>query len=259
LAFIERHAQILRILSRLKSVSVQTLTERLQVSEVTIRKDLSYLEEQGRLLRTHGGAVLSEDLDHLRTLPMRRNDHIRRKRAIAARARRLIREEDTIYIDAGSTCALLAAEIHDMSLRVVTNSIDVMVALSASEQVSLISPGGSYRREAGSFIGPMAVAALNRLQIETCFLGTTGFSEGGDFSSMNLIEAELKRKAIERSARCVVLADRAKFGVGAFTVFASAGDVDILVVDDGFEHAKRIEALGIEVLRASMDSEEEGT
>jgi DeoR/GlpR family transcriptional regulator of sugar metabolism len=259
LAFIERHAQILRIISRLKNVSVQTLTERLQVSEVTIRKDLSYLEEQGRLLRTHGGAVLSEDLDRLRTLPMRREENIRQKRAIAARARQLIREENTVYLDAGSTCALLATEIQGMSLRVVTNSIDVMVALAASEQISLISPGGSYRREAGSFIGPVAVEALNRLQIETCFLGTTGFSAKGDFSSMNLIEAELKRKAIERSARCVVLADHAKFGVSAFTVFASAGDVDILVVDEGFEHAKQIEALGIEVVTASMNSKEEGT
>jgi DeoR/GlpR family transcriptional regulator of sugar metabolism len=105
LAFKERHAEILKILSRRKTVSVQSLTQRLEVSEVTIRKDLTLLEEQGKLMRTHGGAILSEDAARLRALPLRQHENTEAKRAIARRARALIREGDIIYLDAGSTCA----------------------------------------------------------------------------------------------------------------------------------------------------------
>jgi len=250
MAFNERHSEILRILQRLKSVSVQTLTERLGVSEVTIRKDLSLLEEQGRLSRTHGGAVLSEDTERLRPMPVRRRENTRLKEAIALRARELVREDDTIYLDAGSTCAAFARQISRMNLRVVTNSIDVVLELADAPQISLVSLGGSFRAEAGSFIGPLAVQALRNFQIETCFLGATGISGDGRFSSQNLIEAQLKGAAIECSRRCVVLADHTKFGVSAFSVFAVAENVDVLVTDSGFAHAQTLEALGIEVLRA---------
>ncbi len=250
MAFKERHTEILRILQRLKSVSVQTLTERLGVSEVTIRKDLSLLEEQGRLSRTHGGAVLSEDTERLRPIPERRRENTRLKEAIASRARELVREDDTIYLDAGSTCAALAREIGRMSLRVVTNSIDVILALADAPHVSLVAIGGSFRAEAGSFIGPLAVQALRNFQIGTCFLGATGISRDGRFSSQNLIEAQLKRTAIECSRRCVVLADHTKYGVSAFSVFATAERVDVLVTDRHFADARSLEAFGIEVLKA---------
>lgn len=250
MAFKERHTEILRILQRLKSVSVQTLTERLDVSEVTIRKDLSLLEEQGRLSRTHGGAVLSEDTERLRPIPVRRRENTRLKQAIGARARELVREDDTIYLDAGSTCAALAHEIRRMSLRVLTNSIDVVLELADAPQIALVAVGGTFRAEAGSFIGPLAVRGLRGFQIGTCFLGTTGISADGRFSSQNLIEAQLKSTAIECSRRCVVLADHTKYGVSAFSVFATADTVDVLVSDAGFEHARELEALGIEVLKA---------
>jgi DeoR/GlpR family transcriptional regulator of sugar metabolism len=250
MAFKERHTEILRILQRLKSVSVQTLTERLGVSEVTIRKDLTLLEEQGRLSRTHGGAVLSEDTERLRPIPVRRRENEGLKRAIARRARELVREDDTIYLDAGSTCAALAREIRGMSLRVVTNSVDAVLELSDAPHVSLVSLGGSLRSEAGSFIGPLSLQALRNFQIETCFLGATGISAEGRFSSQNLMEAQLKALAIERSRRCVVLADHTKYSVSAFSVFATADRVDVLVTDAGFEQSQALEALGIEVLRA---------
>ena len=91
MAYNERHGEILKILNKLKKVSVQTFTERLNVSEVTIRKDLCLLEEKGKLIRTHGGAVWSEDSERLRTLNMRIHENIEDKVAIAAKARELIR------------------------------------------------------------------------------------------------------------------------------------------------------------------------
>ena len=253
MAFKERHAEILEILSRRKNVSVQSLTQRLEVSEVTIRKDLTLLEEQGKLMRTHGGAILSEDAERLRTLPLRRHENTDAKRAIARRAKALIREGDTIFLDAGSTCAALAAEIGNMSLRVVTNSIDVMIELSQASEIQMYALGGSYRSEAGSFIGPVAIEALGSFQIGTCFVGVTGISRDGKFSAQNTIEADLKRKAIECAERKVILADHTKFGQSAFAVFARAEDVDMLVTDSGFQKFQHLQQLGVDVLPAEEE------
>ncbi len=247
---IPRHAQILKLLSLLRTVSVSDFAQKLDVSEVTIRKDLSQLEEMGCLIRTHGGAQMAEDTRILKTIEVRQKERITTKQCIARKARQLVREGETIYIDAGSTCLLLASELKDASLRVVTNSIDVMVMLSGCTGISLVSLGGSYRREAGSFVGPMAIEALRMLHIETCFLGTTGFSASGVFSSQNLIESQLKQKVLEMSRRRIVLADSAKFGMEAFSIFARAGDVDVLITDKDFSHVKELNAFGLEVVSA---------
>jgi DeoR/GlpR family transcriptional regulator of sugar metabolism len=249
-AYKDRHNDIINILTRLKKVSVQDLTERLNVSEVTIRKDLTQLEEKGKLLRTHGGAVLAEDREHLRTLSTRLHEKVPHKRAIASRARELVREDDTIYIDSGSTCYFLAREVKGMTLRVVTNSIDVMAELAPSATISLYSLGGSFRPEAGAFIGPVAEEALRFFQIETCFLGTTGISPEGLFSSQNTIEAQLKRKVRGASQRAAVLADHTKYGIKAFAVFSDALGIDILVTDEAFGGISELESRGLEVILA---------
>lgn len=140
-----RHEEILRILSRLRSVSVAELTDRLDVSEVTIRKDLSTLEEMGQLLRSRGGAELAEDKSIRQTLNIRRREHLEQKRAIAKRAATLVREGDTIFLDSGSTCMLLAKELCSRNLRVVTNSLDVMTVLADCQGLSVICVGGELQ------------------------------------------------------------------------------------------------------------------
>ena len=127
---LERHDEILKILSNRGKVSVQEFTGRLGVSEVTIRKDLSILEETGFLIRTRGGATLAADKDLIRPITVRRKEHLEEKKAIARKAREFIQEGDTIYLDSGSTAVSLAALIKDMSLRVVTNSVDIVLALA---------------------------------------------------------------------------------------------------------------------------------
>lgn len=215
---------------------------------MTIRKDLTTLEEMGYLLRTRGGAELAEDKSILRTMSVRRTENLGIKESIARRAVELVREEDTVYIDAGSTCMVFAECIKDLNLRVVTNSLDVLVRLADVPGISLISLGGNYRKEAGSLIGPMAVDNLQNFQLNTCFLGATGFSERGIFSAQNTIESRLKAQVLQVSNRRVVLCDSSKYGTGAFSVFARPKDVDILVTDQGFRDLDRFRDMGIEVL-----------
>jgi DeoR/GlpR family transcriptional regulator of sugar metabolism len=229
---------------------VQELTQRLKVSEVTIRKDLTLLEEMGNVVRTRGGAQLAEDRAQLRGIQVRKEENLAEKERIAAKARELVNEDDTIYVDSGSTCMLFARRLLDMNLRIVTNSLDIMNVVADAPGISLISVGGSYRKEAGSFIGPMAIEALKGLRIQTCFIGATALSAAGVFSSQNIIEAELKSRVLKSSKRRVVLADAGKFGRDAFAVFARPEDVDILITDRWIEGMRDLTVLGIEVLAA---------
>jgi DeoR/GlpR family transcriptional regulator of sugar metabolism len=252
-AFNERHNEIIKILNNLKNVTVQSLTERLKVSEVTIRKDLTYLEEQGKILRTHGGAVLAEEEEKFLDFSRRVDENILEKQAIARNAKLLIRENDTIYIDAGSTCLFLADEIKEMNLRVLTNSLDAMVILSKCPQISLFSLGGYLRSSADSFIGPIAEETIKNFQIETCFLGTSGISKDGVFSSQNIIESQLKKTVLDVSRRKVVLSDYTKYNVTAFSIFAKPENIDILITDSKFPDPEYLRTLGMEVVLSTPD------
>jgi DeoR/GlpR family transcriptional regulator of sugar metabolism len=248
----ERCEAILTVMNRLKKVSVQELTQRFGVSEVTIRRDLSFLEERGKLIRIHGGAMLAEDEGRLRTISVRQTEHTAEKQAIGLKARELIRAGETIFIDAGSTCAAFARVLRDMELRVVTNSLDAILELVDSAGISLFSTGGSFRPEACSFIGPGALETIRGLQIETCFMGTTGFSSDGVFSSQNVIESQLKSAVIQASRRTVLLADHSKYGSAAFSVFARAEDIDVLVTDSELK-AEAVATLGMELVIAPVE------
>jgi len=243
-----RHEEILKILTRLRSISVQELTTRLKVSEVTIRKDLNTLEEMGYIIRSHGGARLAEDSRTLSTLSTRKNINIEEKKLIAAKGKSLIKEGDTIYLDTGSTCRYLAEEIRGMSIRVITNSLDVMNTLAEEAGISLVSLGGSYRKEAGSFLGPLPIEILKNFHIETSFLGASGILSRGIFSSQNILESQLKQQVLDVSGRRVILADSTKFGRSAFSVFARSGDIDILITDSGIKNTENLIKLGLEVI-----------
>lgn len=247
---IPRHEEILKILTRLRSISVQDLTNRLKVSEVTIRKDLNTLEEMGFILRSHGKASLAEDSRTLSTLSTRKTINTHEKKRIAQRASSLIKDGDTIYVDAGSTCRYLAESIRDYSIRVITNSLDVMNVLSEEPGISLVSLGGNYRKEAGSFLGPLPIETLKNFQIETCFLGATGILSRGIFSSQNILESQLKQQVLQVSERRIVIADSTKFGRSAFSVFARSTEIDILITDSNFRNPEDLTKLGMEVILA---------
>lgn len=255
MALIERHDKILKTVELLRTVSVQELKERMDVSEVTIRKDLTFLEDQGLILRTHGGARLAQDNSRMRTLNIRERENPEIKRIIAGRAALLINEGDTIFLDSGSTCQALAEKLRDdsRSVRVITNALPIMNILANCESISLYTVGGSFRREAGSFVGPLSLANLADYQIETGFIGTTGFSSKGVFSSQNIIESQLKKQVLISSKRRVILADSTKENVQAFSVFARPGEVDILITDTGCTLTSELKEKGLEVIIAGVE------
>jgi DeoR/GlpR family transcriptional regulator of sugar metabolism len=247
-----RHEQILTSLSVEREVTVADLSNRLKVSEVTIRKDLTTLENLGCLIRTRGGAVIAEDFRLVRTIAVRQREHIQEKQAIARAALQFIRQEDTVFLDAGSTCLAIASLIRNMNLHVITNSLDILAELSSAPNITLTASGGSFRKSSGAFVGPHAVSTLRQTQFNVSFIGTTGFSEDGICSSQNTLESEMKRQALAGSRRKIVVADSSKFGVRAFSIFAYPKDYDMLITDSRLEDLRELQAAGVEVLTADL-------
>ena len=256
---IDRHTKIVKTVELLRAVSVQNLKERLNVSEVTIRKDLQFLEDQGLILRTHGGARIAQDAGRLLPLQVRERENPELKRRIAERAAQLVREDESVFLDSGSTCRALARTLRDThrSIRVITVSLEIMNILAECVSVGLYALGGSFRREAGAFVGPSSLINLPNYHIDICFIGTRGFTPAGVFSSQNVIEGQLKKEILARSARRAILADSTKAGVTAFSVFARPENVDILITDADGPFRAPLTAAGIEVLTAQGDSPSE--
>lgn len=225
----DRHEDILRVLDLRERMTVAELAARLGVSDVTVRKDLSVLEEQGQLVRTRGGARLAQDRLDIEHIDRRLGANQAQKRQIALRANALIRDGETIFLDSGSTSLALAQLLVDRDLRVVTNSLDVLNALSSASGIVLHGIGGSFRADARSFIGPLAAAGVARFHIDRAFLGTSGVGKDGTMSSQNTIESETKRAAIRQSARVIILADASKIGRKAFSIFAGPDEIHFLV------------------------------
>jgi len=246
--FNPRQEQILSLLQNLRQISVADLTERLGVSQVTIRKDLSLLEEKGLVLRSHGGARLAQSRTPMPNLNTRLTQNQEEKERIVAKARELIQSGDSLCIDAGATNLLLASLLGGMPLRVVTNSLDVLNALSLEESITLISTGGTLRRGAGSFIGPSAVETVKQYLFDIAFIGATSFTADGYFLTQNALEGELKRSVLDSARRRVILAESSKLGARAFSRFAGPDQVDVLITDKGFTQAEALQELGIEVI-----------
>ena len=250
--YTERQKKILTMLSLERELSVPLFSRTLEVSEVTIRKDLTTLERMGCLTRTHGGARIAEDFRLIRTIDTRLQERLPEKLAIAKTACRRISPGDVIFLDAGSTTLLLAREITQMPIHVVTNSLDIMAELSRSETVTLSCLGGNFRRESGAFVGPTAERSVSSMQFTSCFMGTTGFTDTGIFTAQNSLESEIKRLVLENSSERTILADASKFGRSAFSVFARPEDIDVLITDELFTGADLYSALGITVITAAL-------
>lgn len=243
-----RHERILAMLQSLRQMTVTELTTRLGVSSVTIRKDLSFLEENGLVVRSHGAARLAQDIVSIPSVSSRKSKHFEKKNLIASRALDFIHDGDTVCLDAGSTNVLLAEKLFDLNIRVATNSLQVVNTLAESPTVSIIMIGGSFRKEAGSFIGPISTGALSTLQFDIACVGTTGITPHGEFLAQNVIEGEVKRSILKSAKRRIILSDSSKFNASAFTKFAQADLVDILITDSDFPAAAEFARLGIEVL-----------
>jgi len=246
-----RHQRIVALLQSLRTLTVSDLAVRLGVSEVTIRKDLTVLEERGVVQRSHGGATLAQDAEPMASVAQRSGERQEGKRRIAEAALAMVSEGDVVALDAGSTTLALARLLARRPVRVVTNSLPVAQVLAGDSDATLTMIGGTYRAEAGSFIGPIAEEAIAGLRVDVAFIGATAFTAGGAFYCQNATEGQTKHRFLEAARRRVIVADAAKFDARAFARFARPGVVDLLITDAPFPGIDAVRDAGIEVVVAT--------
>ena len=248
-----RHDKILDLVYSEDYISVNRLGELMDVSLVTIRKDLSFLEEKGYLYRTHGGASRVERFAFEKSVSEKEQIRIDAKKKIANAAFKIIMSNDFITMASGTTVLFLAREITDEhKLTVLTSSLGVSKELSGLSKVDVIQLGGVLRKSSVSVIGAVAEKMVQQFSSNVLFLGVDGIDLTFGISTSNMEEAELNRLMIQQSDKVVVLADSSKMAKKGFGKIANIEEVDIIITDDEIPEVfkRQLEEKGLEVIIA---------
>ncbi|MGH2592618.1 MAG: DeoR/GlpR family DNA-binding transcription regulator [Anaerolineae bacterium] len=232
------------------------LSEMLQVSEATVRRDLEWLEGQGILERTHGGAMLSQRMRLEPEYAHSAQTHPEEKRRIGAIAATLIEDGDTIFVNSGTTATQVVRHIpSDSKVTVITTNVSA--ALEARNAgFELILLGGSFRGRSNSVVGRFATDALRHVVASKAFIGVDGVSLKYGCTTPISAEAEIARLMIERTrGSVIVVADHSKWGVVSNFEIATIDQIHTLVTDDRLDAGARAElkARSVEVLIAATE------
>jgi DeoR/GlpR family transcriptional regulator of sugar metabolism len=248
----QRHDVIVDAVRRSGSVRVRDLAERLDVSEMTIRRDLDQLAELRLIEKVHGGAARLGDSSSFEPGFVAKQERQRsEKDAIAGAAFELIHPGLAIGLTAGTTTWTFAQRLHGIAnLTVVTNAPAIAQSLYGvtDPELSVVLTGG-VRTPSDALVGPLATSALSKLHIDVLFLGVHGMDSGLGYSTPNLAEAEINRAFIGAADRVVVLADHTKWGTTGLAQIAALDRADLVICDTGLPSDARraFENLGVEV------------
>lgn len=231
----ERKIKIIELLSHQNTISVNEIEKVLNATSVTIRKDLSELESEGKLQRIHGGAIAIEKVGEIfkdKDLEIRAP---KEKKAIARYAYGFIENNDTILLDSSTTARELTKLIQTngkKNLTIFTNSIYNAMILSENESCNLVMIGGTINPSLRFATGHFSEDFISRVRVDKCFLGTNGIDREFGFSVTNIEDASLKRKMVESSRQLYILADSSKFNKVYLMTFAKFNESLTALITD---------------------------
>jgi DeoR/GlpR family transcriptional regulator of sugar metabolism len=238
---VQRHRLIVEELRRQGAVRVRELTELLDVSEMTIRRDLDALASAGVLEKVHGGATRRGLATDEPGFEAKSEQQLREKEAIARQAAKLVEPGQSIGLTAGTTTWRLAHHLVRVpDLTVVTNSIQVANVFHREPQpgVTVILTGG-VRTPSDALVGPVAVETIRSLHVDVLFIGVHGATADAGLTTPNIVESEANRALVEASSRRVVVADHTKWGIRGLSRFARLNEADVFVSDAGLDREAR--------------------
>jgi DeoR family transcriptional regulator, aga operon transcriptional repressor len=246
----ERHQHIISRLQKEGYVKVLDLCKELNVSSVTVRKDLKLLEDKNLLYRTHGGVTLNNP--YAADRPVNEKEKIRsnEKTLIGQAAARLIEENDCVIIGSGTSVLALAKQVHPKgTLTVITAALNVSLELIHHPEIEVIQLGGMLRKSSSSTTGPYAEKVLDDFSCNKLFLGVDGIDIEFGLTTTNAMEAHLNRKMIAAAQRTIILADSTKFGKRGFGRICGLEEIDQVITDSGIsDHmSQTLQGMGIEL------------
>ncbi|MDD2296910.1 MAG: DeoR/GlpR family DNA-binding transcription regulator [Sphaerochaetaceae bacterium] len=242
-----REEQIVTMLQDGGELSVQTLSEKLGVSSVTIRSDLRALESKGIILRTRGAAMSA----YHPLLMEKQSSHREEKESIARAAAALVQDGDKIMITNGTTSALIGRYLlGKRDLQIVTNSTLLTPYARVNPNLALTIVGGEFRPSAEALVGAPALTQLLDFHVTYTFTGTDGFTKEHGLTTHLMENAEIVRRMCHQATKRVLVTDSSKYGKQGFVKIFALSEIDVLITDKGLpeEAIEEIRAMGIEVM-----------
>jgi DeoR/GlpR family transcriptional regulator of sugar metabolism len=253
---VDRRRRILQQVAEQQTIRIGELARELGVSEMTIRRDVSRLEQDGFLRRTYGGATSHITKSIELGFNARALEHAPEKRLIGIRAAEDLAAVPVLYVGPGTTTeqfSLFLAQTPGQ--QVITGSLPV-ASLLGSRPANVVALGGTVREEELACVGPIAVAALARYRADVAVIGAAGVSASFGITEFEDDLAEVNRAAIRHSTRLVVLADASKIGVDAHAIVAQASAISTLITspDAPAGELAALRSAGVEVVIATERS-----
>ncbi len=234
-----RGSRILELIEGNGFVGISNLARELSVSEMTIRRDLDRMEAEGLVRRTPGGAMTEPRTRAGIDFSSRQQENSAAKEQIGRLAAGLVREGQTIYLDAGTTVfAMIPYLKHFQRLQIVTNSLPIQAKLVETSDLDVFLVGGQVFKLTVSLVGTLAVDNLSNLRFDQVFLGTSGIDVERGLAHDSMEEIPVKRAAAAAGAKVIVLADHSKFQRNAFSLFLPIEKIDMIVTDRPVEGAE---------------------
>ena len=248
----ERRRLITRRLRENGSVAVAELEAEFGISPMTARRDLDLLQRSGVARRTHGGAVLPVLSGHEDSFQQRLEVAVAAKERLAAAALGLLEPGEALFIDSSTTGYFLARQIVRAKLRctILTNAVPIMQLVSEGDapQVDLIAAGGTLRRLTRSFVGPLAMRAIEAHFADHVAFSVRGLTGDGHLTDPDPLEAEVKRAMIDRARQAILLVDGSKLDRPALTEIATVDRVSVILAADAEDGAlRRLQRAGMDV------------
>ncbi|MGX8700795.1 DeoR/GlpR family DNA-binding transcription regulator [Caproiciproducens sp.] len=248
----QRREQIVELVNSEGAVSFAKLKVAFpEVSEMTLRNDLKFLDQARQIVRVHGGAKSVEVVIGTDDLFYKRSTrNMEKKRQITEKAVKLLRPGTSVFLDSGTTATELARVFPDESYLIFTGGISCALELARLTQSQIHVLGGQMNRFSLSVNGIGCVKAVENVNFSIAFLGVTGYSQETGFNCGVEDENELKKAVVRKSERVVALMDSGKVGIANTFTFATLKDIDIVVSDDGLDPETKnfFQSHGIEVL-----------
>lgn len=214
------------------TVLVNELAQKLQVSEMTIRRDLSELEQEGFLKRTHGGAVREVSRSYEPPFTVRKSVNTAAKSRIGLKAASYVEEGDTIAVDSGTTTLEFAKHLQSFrNLTIVTPSIHIASMFLTNPGVETILSGGVVRKTEGSLVGEITRRTFENLYFDKFFMSTAGLSADAGFTEYIIDDAEIKKLIVSHSKKTIALMNSEKFDKTALSQVCRLEDADILITE----------------------------
>ena len=225
----KRQNIILEILGKNDQTSVSKLSKELNVSSVTIRQDLNFLEGEGLLKRVHGGAVLKDADDLVNRLGV----NYERKLRIAKKVSSFVNDGETILIESGSVNVLLARELLKIKkVTIITTNVYIARQFRKNEQANIIILGGIYQHDSEALVGKITRSCINQININKAFIGIDGYTTDGGFMLRDLFRAEISSYIIQKAQDVFIVSDSSKFGKKELTSICYPADIQHIATND---------------------------